>query len=250
MEYTIHTIAERPDLTRTRWRVTEPSWPTFMLQDPMSDLYYPRLDTDFPACQFVLMSAPDTAIAFGCTIPFYWDGTPEGLPVGWDAVLEQGMRDHDAGRAPNTLSALEATIHPDYRSQGLSRVILDQMRGIAAAQGFAALVAPVRPNQKSLYPLTPIERYAAWLRPDGAPFDAWLRTHWRMGARILKPAPASMYIPGTVAQWEEWTGMAFPDSGSYVVPGALAPITIDRAADQGVYVEPNVWMLHEVSSGT
>jgi hypothetical protein len=54
-----------------------------------------------------------------------------------------------------------------------------------------------------------------------------------------------MYIPGTVAQWEEWTEMAFPESGEYVIPGALVPITIDCEADHGEYVEPNVWCVHD-----
>jgi len=53
-----------------------------------------------------------------------------------------------------------------------------------------------------------------------------------------------MIIPGTVADWEEWTGMRFPESGTYVVSGALEPIAIDLAADRGVYVEPNIWMHH------
>ena len=38
--------------------------------------------------------------------------------------------------------------------------------------------------------------------------------------------------------------MAFPESGAYVVSGALVPIEIDRERDEGVYVEPNVWMVH------
>jgi hypothetical protein len=49
-----------------------------------------------------------------------------------------------------------------------------------------------------------------------------------------------------VAEWEEWTGMAFPESGDYVVPGALVPVQIDRERDEGRYVEPNVWMRHAV----
>ena len=28
--------------------------------------------------------------------------------------------------------------------------------------------------------------------------------------------------------------------------GALVPVTIDREADQGLYVEPNVWMRHRL----
>jgi hypothetical protein len=40
--------------------------------------------------------------------------------------------------------------------------------------------------------------------------------------------------------------MRFPDSGPYVVPGALVPVEIDRDRDQGRYVEPNVWVRHRI----
>ena len=58
-----------------------------------------------------------------------------------------------------------------------------------------------------------------------------------------------MVISGTVAEWEEWTGMAFPESGDYVVPSALVPVQIDRERDEGRYIEPNVWMRHDVAGG-
>ena len=64
-----------------------------------------------------------------------------------------------------------------------------------------------------------------------------------VGAEIAKVRRVDAH-PGTVAQWEEWTELAFPDSGSYVVPGALVPVEIDRERDQGLYLEPNVWMVH------
>lgn len=54
-------------------------------------------------------------------------------------------------------------------------------------------------------------------------------------------------ITGTVAQWEEWTGMSFPESGEYVVPGALQPITINREQDVGTYSDPNIWIRHSVT---
>ena len=53
-------------------------------------------------------------------------------------------------------------------------------------------------------------------------------------------------MPGSVSDWEEWTEMAFPESGVYVVPGALVPIEIDRERAEGLYVEPNVWMVHSL----
>lgn len=58
-----------------------------------------------------------------------------------------------------------------------------------------------------------------------------------------------MTVRGTVAEWEGWTGMRFPESGAYVVPGALCPVEMDVEGDLGVYGEPNVWMLHDVAVG-
>ena len=40
--------------------------------------------------------------------------------------------------------------------------------------------------------------------------------------------------------------MRFPESGRYVVPGALEPIEVGREKDIGLYVEPNVGMRHSV----
>lgn len=58
------------------------------------------------------------------------------------------------------------------------------------------------------------------------------------------PAERSVVMTGSVVDWERWAGMPFPDSGSYVVPGALAPVMIDRRHDRGELVEPNVWVRH------
>ena len=55
-----------------------------------------------------------------------------------------------------------------------------------------------------------------------------------------------MHITGSVAEWEEWTETAFPESGAYVFPHGLATLEIDRTADLGDYWEPNVWVHHRV----
>ena len=75
-----------------------------------------------------------------------------------------------------------------------------------------------------------------------------MRVHWRLGAEQFTPMPHSLVVTGTVADWEQWTGMAFPESGLYVVPGALQPVEIDREQDLGRYEDPNVWMCHWVES--
>lgn len=89
-----------------------------------------------------------------------------------------------------------------------------------------------------------MENFARWARLDGRHIDPWIRTHQRLGASILSPAPRSMIITGTVAEWEGWAAMAFPETGHYVVPEALDLVLIDREQDRGTYAETNLWMRH------
>jgi len=110
-----------------------------------------------------------------------------------------------------------------------------------------SLIAPVRPSWKERYPLTPIERYATWRRDDGLLFDPWMRVHERLGARQGGVCPQSVRITGTVAEWESWTGLAYPESGRYVFPRGLSTVDVDRDADLGSYWEPNVWFVHDVA---
>jgi hypothetical protein len=121
---------------------------------------------------------------------------------------------------------------------------LERMRGLATAHGLDCLIAPVRPTWKERYPLTPMESYVLWRREDGFHYDPWIRTHERIGAEILSPAPKSMTVTASRDEWEEWTGLQFPEDGDYVVPGALVPVHFDGG--RGTYVEPNVWMRHGV----
>jgi hypothetical protein len=185
-------------------------------------------------------------VAAGFTIPLEWNGRTRDLPSGVDGALERGVRGQARGRPPTALSALLAVVAPECQGRGLSARVIGAMITLAARHHLRAVIAPVRPTLKHRYPTTPMSRYVRWTRADGASFDPWLRVHWRMGATLLGVAPRSMVITGTVAEWEAWTTMRFPESGRYVVPGALAPVRIDRRRDLGRYVEPNVWMCHPV----
>ena len=75
-------------------------------------------------------------------------------------------------------------------------------------------------------------------------YDPWLRTHQRLGATVMKCVDSTLKIEGTIEDWENWTGMVFPESGEYVVKNALQPVQIDVESNVGVYHEPNVWMQH------
>ena len=247
MSQRIVTASDRPDVADRMNAFTGTAWPTFMCQDPISNTYWKRLYPDFPSYQFAMIDEQNTVLAVGNSVPVFWDAPFEDLPdTGWDWEVETSFQQRDAGTRPNTLAAVQIVIDPKLRGSGLSRQMVSAMRDVAAAHRLTALIAPVRPNQKHQYPLTPMSRYIEWKRPDGSLFDAWLRVHASLGARLIKVCHNAMHIPGTVAQWETWTGIQFPDSGEYIVPFALSPVTIDRERDHGLYVEPNVWMVHPV----
>ncbi len=228
--------------------IAEASWPEFMLHDPIAEKHWHELFDRFNEYQFAMLDTDNNRMAaMGNSVPFHWEGDLSQLPEGgWDWVFLKAIEDHKNGVTPNIQSAIQINIHPDYQSQGLSGAMVKAMRSIGQLKGFKQLVAPVRPNQKSKYPLVHIDEYINWTTDDGFPFDAWLRVHARAGAKILKPCHESMIICGTRAEWETWTGMKFPQNGEYHIPGALNPITMNVEKDEGTYIEPNVWMVHEI----
>jgi GNAT superfamily N-acetyltransferase len=240
--YSVVSLAERPDL-RERLPFGA-GWPEFIFHDPVARRLMPDVDRLFADFNLALLGGDDAVVAGGWGVPLSWDGTVAGLPAGWDGALERAVEGNAAGTAPDTICAMASEVVAGHRGEGLGGAVLRALRACGADHGLTRMNAPARPTLKDRYPLTPIERYAGWADPDGVPFDPWLRTHHRCGARVLAPVAEAMRIAGTVAEWEEWTGMALPESGSYVVPDALAPLTVDRERDEAVYVEPGVWMLH------
>jgi GNAT superfamily N-acetyltransferase len=243
----VYTCAERPDLWERAADEISDVWPAYNHHGDVLGRHWSRLDEDFREFQFVLYDGQrDLLLAEGHTIPCSWDRTVAGLPAGIDGAIEGAVRLFDENGEPNTLSALAIEVAPEHQGGGLSRRMVGAMRDLAAARGFADLIAPLRPTWKERYPLTPIERYAGWTQDDGLPFDPWIRLHVRLGAEILQPIERSMHITGTVAEWEGWTETPFPESGAYLFPHGLATLEIDRAADLGDYWEPNVWVRHRV----
>jgi GNAT superfamily N-acetyltransferase len=237
-----------PDYRDRAADISEVSWPEFMLHDPVANENWHELFDRFSEYQFAMLDTEtDRMAAMGNSLPFHWDQPLEELPEGgWDWVFLQAVEDHEKGLAPNIQSAIQIAIHPEYQNQRLSEKMVQTMRSIGQSRGFKYLVAPVRPSQKSRYPLTDIDDYIKWANDEALPFDAWLRVHVRLGARIIKPCHKAMTIPGTRAEWERWTGMKFPQSGSYYIPGALNPMHMDIQKDEGIYIEPNVWLVHEL----
>jgi GNAT superfamily N-acetyltransferase len=241
---TIATASERPDLVGPAWERTRDTLPEYNSHGDVLNEYWPRLTEELPEFQFHLVGDDDAILARARSIPVRWDGTVDDLPSGIDGAIQRGFDERDA----NVLCALLVMVPRNLQRRGVSAAAVEGMASIARRHGLRALIAPVRPSWKERYPLVEIERYAQWRRPDGLLFDPWMRVHERLGAEVLKPERRSLRITGTVADWEGWTGMTFPESGDYWFPGGLATVAIDRERDRGRYWEPNVWMRHALAS--
>lgn len=243
MTVSVVTSASRPDLEDEAETAFRERWPEFIFHDPIPPKYLTRVHAYFAAYDVLLLIKGKVA-AGGWGVPIAWDGTDEGLPQGYDHALVQAVEDHEAGRTPTAFSFMAAAVHSDFDRQGLATSVLQSLTDRAAANGINHVFAPLRPTWKHKYPSVPMARYAAWTRGDGLSIDPWIRTHQRMGARIVGPAPDSMVIPGTVAEWEQWAGMPLPESGLYIVPDALNMLEVDREKDLAVYREENLWVQH------
>lgn len=242
----IVSLDERPDLIDPSDRFNGSVWPAFMLESVVANGLFGRCFRDWPAFQFVLLDAAGSIVATNNAMPLSWDGTDDGLPSGWEDQVTRSVADHDAGRPPNTLGAMQIVVDPSLRGGGFAGTMVEAMKAAAREAGYGAVIACVRPTWKDRYPLIPIERYARWLREDGLPFDPWIRLHARLGGRIVRGSPESMTMRGSVPDWERWTGMTLPETGSYVIANATSPLLIDRERDMGVYHDENVWMVHDL----
>ncbi|TCC19914.1 N-acetyltransferase [Kribbella sindirgiensis] len=244
-EIVITTLAERPEYLERMYEFAD-AWPAFMHNDPIGNAFMGQVPVHFPD-QCVVATEHGELVAHGRSIPFVFpDEHRTALPSGgWDRVLHWGFHDLRNDRTPNVSSALEILIRPSHLGRGLSHDMLAAMRQAVKAKGHSVLYAPVRPNGKTDVH-QPMTEYIELLRADGLPEDPWLRVHVKAGGKIVEVAPRSMVIAGTLDEWREWTGLPFDTSGDVVVPKALVPVHVDVAHNHAVYVEPNVWVRHDL----
>ncbi len=219
-------------------------FPAFITADRLAKQYIGRVREWFPEWNLILVDAEQAPVATGWGIPVRWDGTVADLPTGYTGATIRAVEGREQGIEADTLVICGAVVAGRLKGCGLAGQLLAALRDTAVQAGLARVIAPVRPTLKQQYPLTPVETFMAWTRPDGTALDPWIRTHLRLGATILAAAAASQTMTGTVAEWEEWSGIALPSSGDYVIPQGLSVLHVDREADLGTYVEPNIWIRH------
>ncbi|MCJ1675667.1 hypothetical protein MT355_20565 [Rathayibacter sp. VKM Ac-2929] len=194
-------------------------WPAFISAGHLAKKHLPQVRERFTRFELVVLDE-DVPVAAGRAVLIQWNGAREGLPAGYGDSLRRALvKEEEDGATTRVVCA--GQVHPDCTGAGLAGPLLGAFRDLSVTAGHEHVIVPLRPTVTPRYPLTPIDVYAAWTRGDGLLLDSRLRTHVRKGARVLNVAPRSQVMTGTVVQWEEWTGMALPWSGEYVIPGGL-----------------------------
>lgn len=220
----------------------------FVQHDEIGKLADPaRLMRLWPECFLVLCDDDDRAVARAVMVPFASIDREPFPRYGWDGALLWAIQDVVDGITPDTACALEINVDPAVRGQGISSEAVIAMREAAAALGFGRLIAPVRPPDKAKEPHVLMSEYAARVRADGLPEDRWLRVHVRCGGRVAGIAEASMLVVGSTEDWKDWA----PDRGhdwteSSPDVGGLVPLMYSQARQLAVYLEPNVWVVHDL----
>jgi GNAT superfamily N-acetyltransferase len=244
--YVFHAVAEDPGWRSVLDEVDAAAYPTFMQHTDLRP-FWALVYAAFPEYQLVLCDErTGQHLAHGNMVPLVWDGTAADLPRSAVEMAHRALTVRRLGARPTAFGALQAVVSPSVQGSGLSQRMLQAMASLAADHGALDLVAPIRPTQKARYPLTTLEQYVGWRRPDGLPVDPWQRAHERLGAVPVGIVSSWLTVSAGLDDWTRWSRVRFPASGSYVVPGALVPVDVDTRLGLGRYVEPHLWMRYRL----
>lgn len=207
-----------------------------------------HLYTTFGHYQILLLNDDKELMAYGHTIPLYWNNDLSSLPDNLKTLIEMAVESNEEGLKPNVLLALAAVVSKDHKGKGLSFEVVKAMKDVAFENNIEDLIVPVRPTLKGKYPLIPIKDYAEWENEDGMPFDPWLRVHKKLGGEVFKTADVSMIIRGEIEEWKLWTNTKIVGSGKYIFEGTLNPVEIDINKNLGIYTDPCVWVRYSLNN--
>lgn len=241
----VYDHTQRPDLAEEVERFSD-LWPKLVFRPEAGRQFLSVLTEHFPQFVLYICDPDDLMVAVAVGVPLAWDENPASLPKGWTSILEKALDDQSQQQPSRILCALTGSMMKELEERQLFKYTLRAIKAVAARHQLSAVLAPVRPERKSDYPLIPIEQYVEWKNEDGSLFDPALRLHANEQASVLAIELQGAKVFGTVEEWESRFRLPFPDSGQYIVPGALTPITINRTNNTGLYVEPVVWMLHDL----
>ena len=246
MIYRVVSFKERPDLYDIQEEICGKAFPTFLYYSEIAANTWEKMIDYYREYQLLLLYNDKVVSVFNC-MPMNLDIPDEELPEeAFNWGLEKGIEDFESGKEINAALGVQIIIPSEYQGKGISSITVGEIKKMCVKMGIKKLIIPIRPTLKSKYPLNDIDNYIKWKNEEGLPFDPWLRVHVKQKGKIIRTCKKAVEIKGTIKQWETWTKMKFPESGLYVVEGALCPVKINTENNLGIYIEPNVWVTYEI----
>jgi hypothetical protein len=163
------------------------AFPAFITADMVAKRYIGRVREWFAEFNIMLVGEDDELVATGWGVPIQWSGELADLPAGYTDTTRRAVELRERGEEPDTFVICGGIVNPTLGRRGVAGELIAALPDLAAVASMRSVIAPVRPTLKPSYPLTPIDTFASWRRPDGLPLDPWLRTHARVGGASSPP---------------------------------------------------------------
>jgi GNAT superfamily N-acetyltransferase len=223
-------------------------WHPMFAMEQSSVLYSNEIDARFPDLQMVCCIEECKVAGIAHCVPIHIGALPtHELPdTGWSWALQIAVEQNKKGVMPDTICGLSITVLPDVQNAGVGSALIRAILSAARSRKMHRAVMPVRPILKSRWPSISMDEYLSWRRRDGYHVDPWIRAHEKVGGRVSHVCSRSMAIVAPLDKWRSWSGEKLDMTGSYALCGSLIPVRIDPTSGAGVYVEPNVWIIHEL----
>ncbi len=241
MKIEVSVLADDPALAGRMAVLEDESFPAYLNEEPIWLRVRDRIFAEFaPYHLFLIDSDTGDTVGVSINVPFHWDESTPDLPT-YNGLLTRCLDERVAGIKPTALCAILGAVTPNYRSKGVFKRVFSETRLLLERHGIRHFLSPVRPSNKHLYPNFGIDEFLAWRTPDGSLIDPWINSFEQQGAKFLAVAHDAITVTAPIAQWTAWTGMQFPVSGEFVVPGGHRLLRVDLPAGSAHYAEDHAW---------
>ena len=122
----IYSLNEKMELINELHEINGKSWAEFLLHWNYSA--WSHLFSTFVEYQVLLLDENNKLMAYGHTMPIYWDQKLIDIPDNLKTLIENGVESINKGIKPNILLALAAVVSPEYKNSGLSTEIVKAMK--------------------------------------------------------------------------------------------------------------------------
>lgn len=240
MKFVIKYFSESPDLASRISELEDETFPTFLNEEPIWQNNQADIMHTFANYHYLVLDEAGNVVGANINVPLAWSGDPHDLPS-YNELLELCLAQHKAGLKPTALVGILGAVAPEYQGKGLAKLLMKTNTQTQRKYGFSYYLSPIRPAIKQLYPNYSLETFLSWRMSEGDLIDSWLNFFRKAGATELGIARDAITMEAPLEQWEQWTGITFPATGQFIIPGGHQMLNVDVSRNTGTYSEDHLW---------